>query len=180
MADAYFQQVTLRYSAQQISDAIDRLADEITTDLAGLEPVIVVLLKGSFMFAADLVRRLEFPLQLEFLAQKSYFGRQSTGRLEQTLNLTGPITGRHVLVIDDIRDTAFTIDQTVAHLSTLDPESLRVCCLIERIGQDAKTRPIDYAGFNSGPGYLVGYGLDLDQRWRNLPFIGTLDPPEHA
>ncbi len=174
-------EIRQRYSAEQIASAVDRLAANITEDLAGLEPVVVVLLKGSFMFAADLVRKLPFQLEVEFLAQKSYFGRKSAGILEQTLNLTGPVRGRHVLVVDDISDTAFSIEHTVSYLQTLGPASLRTCCLLERIRPaDASQREVDYVGIRAEPGFLIGYGLDLDQRWRNLPFIGVLEDPGDA
>ncbi len=172
--------VALRYSAMQIDRAVGRLAGQITADLADLNPIVIVLLKGSFMFAADLIRKLDFPLQLEFLAQKSYFGRQSSGVLEQTLNLTGPVRGRHVLVVDDISDTAFSIERTVAYLKTLGPASLRTCCLLERIRPQDSGCSVDYVGIRAEPGFLIGYGLDLDQQWRNLPFIGVLEEPEGA
>lgn len=179
MGRGYANRVDVRYSAQQIEAAIERLAGQLTADLSELDPVVVVLLKGSFMFAADLIRKLDFPLQLEFLAQKSYFGRQSSGVLEQTLNLTGPVRGRHVLVVDDISDTAYSIDQTVSYLKTLGPASLRTCCLLERIRSDAGFN-VDYVGIRAEPGFLIGYGLDLDQEWRNLPFIGLLEEPDDA
>ena len=179
MSGGYGDRVAVRYSAQEIEDAVARLARELTADLSESNPVVVVLLKGSFMFAADLIRRLDFPLQLEFLAQKSYFGRQSSGVLEQTLNLTGPVRGRHVLVVDDISDTAYSIDQTVSYLKTLGPASLKTCCLLERIRKDPGFC-VDYVGFRAEPGFLIGYGLDLDQEWRNLPFIGLLEEPDRA
>ena len=180
MNDGHAGRVAPRYSAEQIEGAVTRLAGQITADLADLNPVVVVLLKGSFMFAADLIRKLDFPLQMEFLAQKSYFGRQSSGVLEQTLNLTGPVRGRHVLVVDDISDTAFSIEQTVAYLRSLGPASLRTCCLLERIRTPDLACSVDYVGIRAEPGFLIGYGLDLDQQWRNLPFIGVLEEPDSA
>ena len=179
MGRGYGDRVGVRYSARQIDAAIEQLAGRLSADLAGLNPVVVVLLKGSFMFAADLIRKLDFPLELEFLAQKSYFGRRSSGALEQTLNLTGPVRGRHVLVVDDISDTAYSIDQTVAYLKSLNPASLRTCCLLERIRDDSDFS-VDYVGIRAEPGFLIGYGLDLDQEWRNLPFIGLLEEHERA
>jgi hypoxanthine phosphoribosyltransferase len=162
------------YSAERIAAEIRRLASEINADYAGEEVLLVVVLQGAFIFAADLVRQLTLPLTLDFVKLASYSGSATTGSVSITKDLDAPISGRNLLVIEDIVDTGLTLAFLLERLQSRGPKSLRVCTLIDKpAGRRVAITP-DYAGITCMGGFLVGYGLDIDGKHRGLPAIFEL------
>jgi hypoxanthine phosphoribosyltransferase len=166
----------LLFSQQEIASAVDRLAEEVSRDYQGKIPVLVGVLKGVFIFMADLVRRLDLPLEIDFVRLSSYrSGRQTSGEVEMEQDLTCPIKGRDVLVVEDIIDTGLTLAFLLEYLNMQAPESLRLCALLDKPSRRETQVKIDYLGLTVPDGFLVGYGLDCDQRYRNLPDIWVLE-----
>ena len=147
------------------------MAEQISRDYAGQDLLMVVVLKGAFIFAADLVRSLRLPIEIDFVKLASYNGVESTGRVEITKDVEAVITGKNVLVVEDIVDTGITIDFLLRHLSGGEPKNLKVCALIDKREQRRIAVTVDYAGIVCNRGFLVGYGLDLDERCRELEAI---------
>lgn len=155
---------------------LDEVAHQITTDYRGKELTVIAVLNGSLMFMADLLRRIPLPLKLDCLSVASYHGGTATSG-EVTFNqLVRPdINDRHVLVIDDILDSGHTLAAICDALRTEGkPKSLRVCVLLRKRKVRRKTVHADYVGFDIGDEFVIGYGLDFQERYRNLPFIGVL------
>ncbi len=139
------------------------------------EITLLCILKGSFIFTADLCRAISGPVNIEFLGVTSYGDdTKSSGAVRITHDLEKPIKGRHVIIVEDIVDTGLTLDYLKTVLSARGPASLRVCALLEKPEAGSPVKP-DYVGFVVGPEFLVGYGLDWAQRLRNLPFVGAID-----
>lgn len=161
----------LLYSKEEIAVSVKRLAEEISRDYSGKELLLVVVLKGAFVFAADLVRMLSLPVQVEFVELESYKGTESCGRVELTRDLTAHVAGRDLLVMEDIIDTGITLDFLLRHLADKGPESLKVCTLIDKRERRRIAVSADYAGIVCNAGFLVGYGLDLDERCREFDAI---------
>ncbi len=165
------------FTQEQVAGRIREMAQEITRDYAGKAPLVVGILRGSFIFMADLVRLLELPLSLDFLSASSYgAGTVSSGKVNIRLDLQEDIAGRDVLLVEDILDTGNTLSKLVAELQGRGPASLKLCVLLDK--PDRRTKPIqaDYVGFTIPDAFVVGCGLDYDQRYRNLPYIGILKP----
>ncbi len=162
--------------ADQLQDRIGQLARQITVDYAGRDTVIVALLSGTVMFLADLMRRLEFPMRLDFMGVSSYGSGTESGQLVYTKELKLSIRGRHVLVVDDILDTGKTLRSVTAKLAELGPASLKTCVLLDKPERRSGQFEVDYVGFSIPNLFVVGYGLDYDERYRNLPFVGVLKP----
>lgn len=166
----------LLFSQQEIASAVDRLAEEISRDYQGKIPVLVGVLKGVFIFMADLVRRLDLPLEIEFVRLSSYGGgRQTSGKVKIVQDLTCPIKGRDVLVVEDIIDSGLTLAFLLEYLNKKDPESLKLCAFLDKPSRRETQVKIDYLGLTVPDGFLVGYGLDCDQQYRNLPDIWVLE-----
>ena len=161
----------LVYSEQEISDQVQRLAAEISSDYAGQELVLIVVLKGAFMFAADLARRIRVPLALDFVKLKSYQGSASTGEVLLLEDTGLPLAARNVLVVEDIVDTGLSLAFLLEHLAGREPKSLKVCAMFDKRGDRRCRVAPDYAGIICDRGFLVGYGLDLDERYRELPAV---------
>ena len=165
------------FTQEQVAGRIREMAQEITRDYAGKAPLVVGILRGSFIFMADLVRQVELPLSLDFMSASSYgAGTVSSGKVNIRLDLQEDITGRDVLLVEDILDTGNTLSKLVAELQGRGPASLKLCVLLDK--PDRRTKPIqaDYVGFTIPDAFVVGCGLDYDQRYRNLPYIGILKP----
>ncbi|MBT5775722.1 MAG: hypoxanthine phosphoribosyltransferase [Dehalococcoidia bacterium] len=163
-----------RFSETEIGAAVARVAGEISRDYAGETPVLVGVLKGSFVFLADLVRALSIPCEVDFIRARSYgAGQTSSGSVEITKDLDGDVAGRHVLVIEDIADTGLTMRAVAEHIEAAGPASVRCCALLVREGCDDP----EYAGLRIGPGFVVGYGIDFAERYRELRDIRVV-PPE--
>ena len=156
----------------EIEAAVSRLAAEITRDYHDKNPLLLGVLKGSFVFMADLVRLLDFPLELEFIRLSSYgSGRQTSGRVKVVQGLRSAVKGRYVLVVEDIVDTGITIAFLLDYLRKKGPASLRLCSLTDKPSRRQVPVKIDYLGFTVPNKFLVGYGLDFDEAFRYLPDI---------
>ncbi len=157
---------------QEIEVAVSRLAAEIGNDYHDRHPILIAVLKGSFVFLADLMRRLDFPLEVEFVTLSSYGrGRQSSGRIRVVQGLAAGVKGRHILVIEDIVDTGLTTSFLLDYLRKKKPASLKLCALTSKPSRRPFPVDIDYLGFTVPDKFLVGYGIDCDEQFRNLPDI---------
>jgi hypoxanthine phosphoribosyltransferase len=152
---------------------VGALGEQITRDYAGRPLVVVGVLKGSFIFLADLVRAIDLPLTVDFIGISSYQGSRTTGVVQITSDLGRSIEGKDVLLVEDIVDTGLTMRYLLDNLATRGPSSLKVCALLEKPARTQVRVPIDYRGFVIGDEFVVGYGLDWDGRMRNLPFVGV-------
>ena len=160
------------YGREEIAAAVDRLAAEITRDYQGKNPILIGVLKGSFVFMADLVRRLDFPLEVEFMRLASYgTGTSTSGKVKVVLPLPHPIKGKEALVIEDIIDTGLTNSFLLDYLRKKRPASLRLCSLLDKPSRRQVTVPIDYLGLTVPDKFIVGYGLDYGEKYRNLPDV---------
>lgn len=165
------------FTQEQVAGRIRELAQQISRDYAGKAPLVVGILRGSFIFMADLVRQLALPVRLDFMSVSSYgAGTVSSGQVNIHLDLQEDIAGRDVLLVEDILDTGNTLSKLVAELRQRKPASLKLCVMLDK--PDRRTRPIqaDYVGFTIPDAFVVGCGLDYDQRYRQLPYIGILKP----
>ncbi len=161
----------------QIQERVLALGCQLTADYAGKDPLLVGILSGSFPFIADLVRAMNLPLAVDFMAVSSYGDRTSSSGVVRILkDLNSSIAGRHVIIVEDIVDTGLTLDYLYQNLQTRHPASLKVCALLDK--REARKRDVEvaYVGFPCPNEFVVGYGLDYGGRYRNLPFIGVLKP----
>jgi len=173
---AFQPQLKILISRDEIAKAVDRLASEIERDYQDKQPLLIGVLKGSFVFMADLIRQLDLPLELDFVRLASYgAAKESSGKVRIIQGVTTPIKGRDVLVIEDIVDTGITIYFLLDYLKKKQPASLKLCTLTDKPSRRRVPVPIDYRGFTVSNKFIVGYGLDLDQKFRNLPDIYTLE-----
>jgi len=164
------------YSAEQIAARVKELGAQIAADYEGQSVVLVCVLKGSFVFTADLSRAIDGNVRIEFLGVQSYGeGTETSGQVQITQDLTRPIEGEHVLIVEDIVDTGLTIAHLLDLFRTRKPASLKVCALLHKPSRTRIEVPIDYLGFTIEDKFVVGYGLDFAQRYRNLPFIGIVE-----
>ncbi len=163
-------------SADEIAARTRELGARIAHDYVDRRLVLVPVLKGSFVFAADLARSIDAPLRIDFLGVRSYgAGTESSGVVQITHDLSRPIEGDDVLLVEDIVDTGLTVAHLVTLLQTRGPRSVRVCALLHKPSRAKVAVPIDYLGFTIEDRFVVGYGLDFDEGHRNLPYIGVLD-----
>lgn len=163
------------FTASEIERRINELGSEITRDYAGMEPLFVGVLKGVTCFMADLMRHVALPLSIDFMTISSYDGDR-TGAVRIVQDLSENIAGRDVLIVEDIIDTGMTLNHLMRQLQAREPSSLRVCTLMDKRARRLVDLPLDYVGFEVPDEFVVGYGLDFRQRYRNLPFIATLKP----
>lgn len=170
------EKVTTMFTAEQIQARIKALGEEISRDYQGKEVVAVAVLKGSVPFFADLIRAMELPgLSCDFLGLSSYGSRTETsGVVRLTSDLSRPVVDKHVLVIEDIVDTGLTMQYLLENLATRKPASVRICTLLHKPANERVSVPLDYIGFTIENEFVVGYGLDYDERYRQLPFIGVM------
>jgi hypoxanthine phosphoribosyltransferase len=146
----------------------------ISVDYAGKDLLLVGLLRGSTMFLADLLRYVDIAVAIDFMATTSYVGRDSSGVVRLLKDLDHPIEGKHVVVVEDIIDTGLTLNYVLRTLRARQPASLEVCTLLNKPARRLIDLPIKYTGFDIPDAFVVGYGLDYNQRYRNLPHIGVL------
>src|ERR1700734_2737042 len=164
-------------TAEQLQQRIAELAEQIDADYAGRNLLLVGVLKGAVMVMADLARAMRLPVEMDWMAVASYgSGTKASGVVRILKDLDCDITGRHVLVVEDIIDSGLTLSWLVRNLASRGPASLRVCTLLRK--PDAARTEVDvaYTGFDIPDAFVIGYGLDYAERYRNLPFIGTLAP----
>ena len=168
--------LSVLFTAEEIAATVERLAAEIRRDYLNKNPVLIAVLKGSFVFLADLVRRLDFPLQVEFAQLSSYgHGKESAGKIKVIRDIQGDIKGRHVLVIEDIIDTGLTAAFFLKYLRQKQPASLKLCSLTDKPSRTQVKINIDYLGLTVPDKFIVGYGIDWDERFRYLPDICTIE-----
>ena len=165
--------VDVLISKEDLEARVRALGEQITRDHQGRSLVVVGVLKGSFIFLADLVRAIDLPISIDFIGISSYQGTSTTGVVKITSDLTRPIEGKDVLLVEDIVDTGLSMRYLLDNLATRRPASLKVCALLEKPSRARVKVPIDYRGFEIGDEFVVGYGLDWDGRLRNLPFVGV-------
>jgi hypoxanthine phosphoribosyltransferase len=166
------------FSATEIERRVRELGQQITRDYAGRRLVLLCVLKGGFVFAADLARQIDLPLRIEFLGLQSYgAGTASSGVVQITQDLTAPVDGEDLLIVEDIVDTGLTSHFLLELLRARRPRSLGLCALLHKPARMQKPVQIDYLGFTIDDVFVVGYGLDSDQRYRNLPDIRVVDDP---
>jgi len=167
------QRVLIR--SEEIQLRVRQLGNEISRDYEGSVPVLVSILKGSYVFLADLTRCLSIPHEVDFMAISSYHGgTQSTGVVKIEKDLKTNITGRDVLIVEDIVDTGLTSSHLLDLLQTRSPRSLRLCTLLDKTAARRKPVTLSYVGFEIPSEFVIGYGLDYDEKLRNLPFIGVM------
>jgi len=158
--------------SQEIDSAVQRLASEISRDYQGKNPLLIGILKGSFVFMADLVRRLDMPLEVDFVRLSSYgSGTESSGKIRISGRLNLPVEGRHVIVVEDIIDTGLTTAYFLRYVKRNKPASATLCALTEKPARRKVNVKIDYLGFTVPDKFIVGYGIDWNEQYRNLPDI---------
>lgn len=161
---------------RQIARRLRAMSDEIERDFRGREMVVVSLLNGTVMFLADLIRHLSLPLRLDFIGVSSYGAGTVPGELVFTKELRLDVRGRDVLLVDDILDTGRTMKRVLARLRQLKPRRVKICVLLDKPARRVERVRADYIGFAIPDLFVVGYGLDYAERYRNLPFVGVLRP----
>ncbi|MFZ0430638.1 MAG: hypoxanthine phosphoribosyltransferase [Acidobacteriota bacterium] len=163
-------------SERQIQRRVDELGARISADYQGREPLVVAVLRGAAIFHADLIRRLEPHISIDFIAVSSYGAEtQSSGEVKLIKDLESGVHDTDLILVEDIVDTGLTLDYLVRLLQSRRPRSLRVCSLLSKPSRRQVPARIDYLGFEIPDRFVVGYGLDLNQRFRNLPYIGAVD-----
>jgi hypoxanthine phosphoribosyltransferase len=165
-------------AAEQLEEGISRLAAEIDRDQAGRPVLLVGILKGSVFFLCDLAKKLKTtPVSLDFLQVSSYgSGTKSSGNVRLVRDLSTDVAGREVVIVEDIVDTGRTLHKIIEILGTRHPKSVKICALLKKTVAGALAVPVDYLGFHIEDHFVVGYGLDYAESYRNLPFIGILEP----
>ncbi len=175
---AMSERIVTMITAEAIAERVAELGKQIQHDHKGEPVVLICVLKGSFVFAADLARAIDLPLRIDFLGTRSYGeGTESSGVVQITQDLSKPINGEHVIVVEDIVDTGLTIAHLIDLLRTRNPLSVKVCSLLHKPARAKVQVTVDYLGFTIEDKFVVGYGLDFAERYRNLPYIGVV---EHA
>ncbi len=165
-------------SEEQIQAKVAELAAILTEEYAGKDPVFVGVLKGVVIFFADMVRKINIPCQIDFMCLSSYGGTNSTGNVVVKKDISVDIKGRHVVILEDIFDTGNSLDFTYKYLMSKEPASLKICTLLdkpERRKPGITLKP-EYVGFTIPNEFVVGYGLDFNEHFRNLPYVGVLKP----
>ena len=165
------------FSEEQLRQRVAEIAAEIDRDYAGKEPLLVSVLRGSFVFMADLVRSIHLPCTVDFMAVSSYgSGTSSSGQVKIVKDLSEQIEGRDLIVVEDILDSGNTLSYLLQLLQARKPASVRLCTLLDKPSRRVKPVELHYSGFTIPDYFVVGYGLDYDEKYRNLPYIGVLRP----
>jgi hypoxanthine phosphoribosyltransferase len=160
-------------TTEQIHEKVISLADKISEDYMGKEILAVGILKGAFMFFADIIRALKLPVTVDFIVASSYLKTTSTGEVKIHYDMKEDIAGKHVLLIDDIIDTGISLNYIRERMLAKMPASLKICILLDKKERRITDVPIDYVGFVVPNEFLVGYGLDYENKYRNLPYIAV-------
>ncbi len=172
----YLQEVLI--TSEQLQKRIAELGDQISSDYAGQDLLLVCILKGGVLFLTDLMRNITVPHAIDFMAVSSYGigGRESSGAVRILMDLETDIVGRNVLLVEDIIDSGRTLDYITRVLRARNPASLRICTLLNKAERRQVNVKLDYVGFEISDKFVFGYGLDLDEVYRNLPFVGMVKP----
>lgn len=163
-------------SEKQLAQRVSELSQQIERDFQGRDLVVVSLLNGTVLFVADLIRRLSLPLRLDFIGVSSYGSGTESGNLVFTKELRLDVKGRDVLLVDDILDTGRTMRKVTAMIRALKPRQIKICVLLDKKARRVEKVTPDYVGFEIPDSFVVGYGLDFAEKYRNLPFVGVLHP----
>jgi hypoxanthine phosphoribosyltransferase len=165
-----------KISEEEIQQKVAAIAQDLTRDYQNREPILIGVLNGVFIFFADLVREISFDHEIDFVRLASYGSQDtSSGTIELTKDVELSIYERHVIVVEDIVDTGLTLSYLVHHLEEKGPESVKICTLINKLERREKAVHIDYCGFEVEMGFIVGYGLDYNEKFRNLPYLLSLE-----
>ena len=165
------------FSEEELKNRVAELAAMIEKDYEGKEIMLIGVLRGSFVFMADLCRAIDLPCTLDFMSVSSYGkGTTSNGQVQITKDLSEDISGRHVIVIEDILDSGNTLSYLLKMLQNRNPASIRLCTLLDKPDRRVKQVEVHYSGFTIPDAFVVGYGLDYAEQYRNLPYIGILKP----
>ncbi len=165
------------YSEETLNAKVEELGQAITNDYKGRAPFLIGVLKGCFVFMADIARAIDLPCDIDFMSVSSYGnGTSSTGAVNITKDLSRDIEGRDVIIIEDILDSGITLSYLKSYLNNRRPASIKICTLLDKPARRASDIRADYIGFTCPDEFVVGYGLDYAEKYRNLPFIGVLKP----
>lgn len=165
------------FNEQKISEKVQELGKRITEDYKGKSPFLIGVLKGCFIFMSDLARVIDLPCDIDFMAVSSYgSGTSSTGAVQIKKDLNRDIEGRDVIIIEDILDSGITLSYLTKYLANRNPASIKICTLMDKPARRKSEIRADYVGFVCPDEFVVGYGLDYDEKYRNLPYIGILKP----
>ena len=160
-----------------VANRVAELGAQLSADYEGRTPVLVSVLKGALVFLADLMRAMDLPTSIDFMEVSSYgAATESSGQVRILKDLGKPIEGRDVIVVEDIIDTGLTLNYLLGYLADRQPASIKICCLLDKPARRLAEIDIDYIGFTIPDRFVIGYGLDYDERYRNLPYIGVLKP----
>ncbi len=166
---------SIMFSQEQLDARIRALAAQLDREYAGKTPLMVSILKGSVMFYADLLRAMTIPVEMDFMAISSYgAGAKSSGEVKLIKDLDRKIEGKHVLIVEDIIDSGYTLSYLKRMLYSRKPESVKICALLDKYSRRVVPIEADYKGFDCEDEFVVGFGLDYAERYRNLPYIGIL------
>ncbi len=161
---------------EQIKTRVAELGKQISQEYAGKNPFFVGVLKGVVVYFADMIRAVDIPCEIDFMCMSSYKGTQSKGNINVRLDLSRDIAGRHVVILEDILDTGRTLKKTVEYLQSKHPASLKICTFLDKPDRRVADIQADYVGYTIPDLFVVGYGLDYNEAYRNLPYIGVLKP----
>ena len=165
------------FSEEELDKRVSEIAAEINRDYAGKEPMLISVLRGSFVFMADLTRKIEVPCTIDFMSVSSYGkGTTSSGQVQITKDLSDDIEGKDIIVVEDILDSGNTLSYLLELLRARKPASMKLCTLLDKPDRRVKEVHVDYSGFTIPDEFVVGYGLDYAEEYRNLPYIGILKP----
>ncbi len=169
------------FTQEMIHNRVRELGEKLAADYADKMPLVVGILKGSFIFLSDLVRQMDIPCEIEFTAVSSYGrGTSTSGEVKMTKALGDVVRGRHVLLVEDILDTGLTLEYLRSYLALYDPASIKICAFLDKPSRRRTAVRADYVGYECEDAFFVGYGLDYAERYRNLPYIGSLKPEVYS
>ncbi|QBP19021.1 hypoxanthine phosphoribosyltransferase [uncultured bacterium] len=165
------------YRPEQLQQRCAQLGRQITRDYQGKHPLVVGVLTGAMVFMTDLIRQIKLPIQIDFVDASSYFnGTQSTGKVKLVKDTTAPVKGRDVLIVEDMIDSGHTLKFLKHHFMELGAKSVQICVLLDKPQRREVSVDTDYVGFKIPNVFIVGYGIDYQQRFRNLPYVAALSP----
>lgn len=167
--------IEILISSKEIKNRIDIIGKEITSAYEGKSPVLVSILKGSFVFLADLSRAINLPISIDFIEISSYTDDKSSGIVKLSKDLSNSIENKDIIIVEDIIDTGLSMSYLLDNLNTRGPASISVCSLLYKPSKTIKKIKIDFLGFEIEDKFVIGYGLDFNQKYRNLPYIGILN-----
>ena len=169
------------FTAEKLAQRVSKLGKQITSDYEGKELLVIGVLKGANVFLSDLIRHIEIPIEIDFIAAASYGNStESSGVVRLLKDLDYPIENRHVLLIEDLIDTGLTLHYLAENLKARLPASFKICTLLDKPERRKVAMEVDYKGFDIPDEFIVGYGIDYSQKYRNLPYIATLKPEVYA